>query len=200
MTSDKINPIELLDSRLENYLGNRLNWTELTPIQKCTIPVLKDKNDTLIISPTASGKTEAALIPIFDDIIRNNIQPMSVLYVSPLKALINDMYDRIEKWCEYFYLEITKWHGDVNHPRKNAFIKNPSDFLLITPESLEVILMNRSFQQKKNIFKNIKYVIVDEIHYFVESDRGTQLNSLINRIKNYTIGTFYHSRFISYGW
>lgn len=190
MTSDKISAIDLLDTRLKNYLGNRLNWKELTSIQEYTIPILKEKNDTLIISPTASGKTEAALIPIFDDIIVNNLEPMSVLYVSPLKALINDMNDRIERWCKHFYLEVTKWHGDVSTSKKKNFIQNPTDFLLITPESLEVIFMNRSFQQKTNIFKNLKYVIIDEIHYFVESDRGTQLNSIINRIKNYTTEPF----------
>ena len=74
MTSDNIIPIDILGPRLKNYLGNRLSWTELTSIQECTIPILKEKNDTLIISPTASGKTEAALIPIFDDIIVNNLR------------------------------------------------------------------------------------------------------------------------------
>lgn len=190
MTSEQISSIELLDSRISNYLGNRLGWTELTPIQESTIPILKEKNDTLIISPTASGKTEAVLLPIFDDIIRNNLKPMSVLYVSPLKALINDMHDRMERWCNHFYLEVTKWHGDVTGSRKTAFIKQPTDFLLITPESLEVIFMNRSFEQKQNIFKHLKYIIVDEIHYFVESDRGTQLNSLLNRLRSYTNESF----------
>ena len=177
--------LELLDDRLKGFLANRLRWKSLNSIQEEAIPVIKEKNDTLVISPTASGKTEAVLIPIFDDIIRNNLEPVSVIYVSPLKALINDMNDRIEKWCDYFNIEVTKWHGDVPRTKKSAFIKNPTDILLITPESLEVIFMNKSFHEKEKIFKNIKYIIVDEIHYFVESDRGTQLNSLLNRITKY---------------
>jgi ATP-dependent Lhr-like helicase len=178
-------PIELLNSRLVRFLGHRLKWNKLNTIQNNTIPALKEKNDTLVIAPTASGKTEAVLIPVFNDIIENNLAPVSVIYVSPLKALINDINGRIEYWCEYFNLTISKWHGDVSPSKKAAFIKNPTDFLLITPESLEVILMNKTYEEKRRIFQNVRYIIVDEIHYFVESDRGTQLNSLLNRISKY---------------
>ena len=176
---------ELLNPRLKGFLAHNLRWKSLNPIQEQAIPIIKDNNDTLVIAPTASGKTEAVLIPIFDDILTSRLEPLSVIYVSPLKALINDMNDRMEKWCESFNLEVTKWHGDVPGTRKKKFIENPSDILLITPESLEVIFMNKTSAEKKRIFKNLKYVIVDEIHYFVESDRGTQLNSLLNRMKKY---------------
>ncbi len=186
MTGESISSFELLDSRLRGYIGNRLRWKALTPIQNQSIPTIKEGKDTLIISPTASGKTEAVLLPIFDDLIRNRLEPVSVIYVSPLKALINDMHDRIDNWCQYFNLDVMKWHGDVAPSKKGAFLKNPTDFLLITPESLEVIFMNRTDEEKRIIFKNLRYIIVDEIHYFVESDRGTQLNSLLNRIENYT--------------
>lgn len=186
MTGNDTSSVELLNNRLKLFLANKLNWTQLNPIQDLSIPQIKEHNDTLVIAPTASGKTEAVLIPIFDDIITNNLKPLSVIYVSPLKALINDMNERIESWCDYFNLEVTKWHGDVIPSKKHAFLKNPSDFLLITPESLEVIFMNKSFEEKTRIFQNVKYIIVDEIHYFVESDRGTQLNSLLNRIRHFS--------------
>ena len=146
--------IELLDNRLKSFLANRLKWKSLNPIQEQAIPIINEKNDTLVISPTASGKTEAVLIPIFNDIISNNHEPLSVIYVSPLKALINDMNDRIEKWCDYFNLEVTKWHGDVPADKKNIkFIKKPTDFLFITPESLEVIFMNKTFEEKRKDFQ-----------------------------------------------
>ena len=80
-------------------------------------------NDTLILAPTASGKTEAALIPIFNDIISKGHDPLSVLYVSPLKALINDMHNRIEKWGNHFGLTATKWHGDVSKYQKDKFVQ-----------------------------------------------------------------------------
>lgn len=179
--------LRLLNKRLTYFLSNKLKWTNLNEIQNKAIPEIIEGNDTLVIAPTASGKTEAVLIPIFSQLLDNNPEPMSVLYVSPLKALINDMYDRIDLWGSYFNFTTTKWHGDVSKSVKNSFLKNPTDFLLITPESLEVIFMNKSESEKKNVFKNIKYIIVDEIHYFAESDRGIQLNSLLNRISEYTL-------------
>lgn len=177
----------LLNDRLTHFLSNKLKWTDLNEIQKKAIPEIIGSNDTLVIAPTASGKTEAVLIPIFSQLLDNNPEPMSVLYISPLKALINDMYDRIDLWGSYFNFTTTKWHGDVSKAAKNSFLNNPTDFLLITPESLEVIFMNKSKGEKEKIFKNIKYVIIDEIHYFAESDRGIQLNSLLNRISEYTL-------------
>lgn len=177
----------LLNKRLTYFLSKKLKWTKLNEIQNKAIPEIIEGNDTLVIAPTASGKTEAVLIPIFSQLLDNNPEPLSVLYVSPLKALINDMYDRIDLWGSYFNFTTTKWHGDISKSVKNSFLKNPTDFLLITPESLEVIFMNKSESEKANIFKNIKYVLVDEIHYFAESDRGIQLNSLLNRISDYTL-------------
>lgn len=177
---------ERINEKLLNFLSNNQGWSNLNNIQKKAIPTILDGNNTLILAPTASGKTEAALIPIFSNILDDNLSPVSVLYISPLKALINDMYNRISLWAGHFSLTATKWHGDVSPFFKKKFTKNPTDFLLITPESLEVILMNKTSGVKQRIFKNIKYIIIDEIHYFAASDRGVQLNSLLNRISKYT--------------
>lgn len=175
-----------LDGRIRNFITGRLKWVDLMPIQKNAIQTIKDGKDLLIISPTASGKTEAVFIPLFDNILKNNLDPLSILYVLPLKALINDIYGRMERWCEALNLTITRWHGDVNPSKKEKFIKEPTDILLITPESLESFLINKSTDAKQNIFKNLKYIVIDEIHYFAASDRGIQLNSLLNRLKRYT--------------
>ena len=174
-----------LNENLLHFLSNTLGWSRLNSIQEKAIPSVLSGKDTLILAPTASGKTEAALIPIFSEILNNRLQPTSVLYVSPLKALINDMHNRIEKWGNHFGLTATKWHGDVSKYQKDKFTKNPTDFLSTTPESLEVILMNRTSGEKERVFKNIKYILIDEIHYFAGSDRGIQLNSLLNRISKY---------------
>jgi len=174
-----------INGRLLYFLSNILGWRELNSIQKKAIPSVLNHENTLILAPTASGKTEAALIPIFSEILDNNLESCSVLYVSPLKALINDMHNRVEKWGNHFDLTVTKWHGDVTRDKKDKFTKNPTDFLLTTPESLEVILMNRSSGVKERVFKNIKFILIDEIHYFAASDRGVQLNSLLNRISQY---------------
>ena len=174
-----------LNKNLLHFLSNSLGWKDLNAIQKKAIPSVLSGRDTLILAPTASGKTEAALIPIFSEILNNRLPPVCVLYVSPLKALINDMHHRIEKWGNHFGLTTTKWHGDVDKYQKDKFTKNPTDFLATTPESLEVILMNRTSGEKERVFKNIKYILIDEIHYFAASDRGIQLNSILNRISKY---------------
>ena len=175
-----------INGRLLHFLSNRLGWKELNAIQMKAIPSVLNHENTLILAPTASGKTEAALIPIFSEILNNHLKPCSVLYISPLKALINDMHNRIEKWGNHFGLTATKWHGDVYKNRKDNFMKDPTDFLSTTPESLEVILMNRSTEEKERVFKNVKFILIDEIHYFAATDRGIQLNSILNRISKYT--------------
>ena len=176
----------LLNKLLLNFLSSHENWKIFNSIQEKAIPEILNKNDSLIIAPTASGKTEAALIPIFNDLISQKSTTVSVIYVAPLKALINDMELRIGRWCKEFNLTLMKWHGDVSYHQKQKFIKNPTDFLLITPESLEVIMINQDEDVKRELFKNIEYFIIDEIHYFADSDRGVQLNSLINRLSKYS--------------
>lgn len=177
---------ESLNPRLRHFLANRLGWRSLRDVQKSALEAIGRGEDTLIVAPTASGKTEAALIPVFNSILSEGLPPVSMLYVSPLKALINDMHSRLELWGNHFNLEVMKWHGDVPANRKRRFIENPSDILLITPESLEVMMINRSRAEKERILGNLRYIIVDEIHQFIEADRGVQLNSLMARLERYT--------------
>jgi len=177
---------EILNPRLSHFLVNRLGWNKLRDVQIAAIEPIMRGDDTLIIASTASGKTEAALIPIFNSMIGEGAEPVCLLYVSPLKALINDMHMRMDSWCSHFNLEAMKWHGDVSGSAKKKFIREPVEILLITPESLEVILVNRTDDEKRRIFRNLRYIIIDEIHYFIEADRGVQLNSLLSRIEGYT--------------
>jgi len=179
-------PYESLNPRLRHFLASRLRWRSLRDVQKSALEAIGRGEDTLIVAPTASGKTEAAMIPVFNSILTEGLPPVSLLYVSPLKALINDMHSRLEYWGNHFNLEVMKWHGDVPPNSKRRFIEDPTDILLITPESLEVIMVNRSRDERERIFRNLRYIIVDEIHYFIESDRGVQLNSLLARIERYT--------------
>lgn len=177
---------EILNPRLSHFLVNRLGWNKLRNVQRAALELIMGGDDTLIIASTASGKTEAALIPIFNSMIGEGAEPVCLLYVSPLKALINDMHMRMDSWCSHFNLEAMKWHGDVSGSAKKRFIRDPVEVLLITPESLEVILINRTHDEKRRIFRNLRYIIIDEIHYFIEADRGVQLNSLLSRIESYT--------------
>ncbi len=187
MTGNQIH-VEL-HPQLSYFLQNFLHWKDLNDLQKETFPIINKGNDCLIIAPTASGKTESALIPIYNNILEEQLPRTSTLYIAPLKALINDMYLRITYWNKHFGLTATKWHGDVKPAQKRNYISKPTDFLLITPESLEVIFINKTQSEKEKIFGNVKYIIIDEIHYFAESERGVQLNSLLSRISEYTQDT-----------
>ncbi len=121
-------------------------------------------------SRTASGKTEAAFLPILSKVDFNQ-SGVQVLYISPLIALINDQFNRIEELCEYLDVTVTKWHGEANKSLKDKIIKNPNGIILITPESLEAMFVNKPYNIKQ-LFSNLKYVVIDEIHSFLGTDRG----------------------------
>ena len=166
-----------------------MQWESFTPIQDKTIPVIMESQlDVIISSGTASGKTEAAFLPIISLIESEADTTLKVLYVSPLKALINNQFDRIEKLCEYTEIPIHRWHGDISQSQKKKFLKNPSGILQITPESIESLFINRT-EQVKHIFKNLDFIVIDEIHNWIQKEecsyalycpawKGTHSNAL----------------------
>ncbi|MGP7817404.1 DEAD/DEAH box helicase [Niallia sp. 01092] len=163
-----------------------MKWTNLTPIQDQTIPVIMNTNDDVIVSSgTASGKTEAAFLPILSLVEKEAEHHIKVMYISPLKALINNQFNRIEKLCEYCDIAIHRWHGDVDAHKKKKIIKSPSGILQITPESIESLFVNRT-NQIKQIFKQISFIVIDEIHSFIDTERGVHLRSLLSRMEQYT--------------
>ena len=118
------------------------NWTEIRPIQVAASKVILNTQDNLLLSSgTASGKTEAAFLPILTDIYEKPSKSVAVLYISPLKALINDQFIRIEDMLKETDIVVTKWHGDVSQSQKNTVTKNPKGIIQTTPESLEAMLM-----------------------------------------------------------
>ena len=175
---------DLLHPKIQKAIWN-LGWSEFRPIQDDAVSsLLTNKSDMLICAPTASGKTEAAFLPVISDIIDKNPEKLvKVLYISPLKALINDQFKRVEQLCEKIDFPITKWHGDANSSAKAKLLKKPGGILLITPESLEALFLNR-FDKLVMMFRELDYIIIDEIHYFIENPRGTHLRSLLARLEN----------------
>lgn len=159
------------------------NWSELRDIQEKAIgPILAADRDVIIAASTAAGKTEAAFLPACTKICSNRISGVGILYLSPLKALINDQYRRLQSLAELVDISITPWHGDVGLSRKQKLRKDPNGILLITPESLESLLLNRSAWCAEAM-ANLGYVIVDEFHAFVGTERGCQLQSLLHRLE-----------------
>jgi len=177
--TSRSNSFELLHPVIKKWVWQQ-KWCSLREVQERAIPYLINPNNDLIISAsTAGGKTEAAFLPIISYILDN---PKSlVLYVSPLKALINDQYTRLSGICDPLEIQVIPWHGDISQGKKQGLWKDPTGIVIITPESLEALFVNKgSFIP--SIFKNLKYIVIDEMHAFIGTERGKQLQSLMHRI------------------
>lgn len=168
-----------LHEGVREVLAHRLGWNELRAVQEEAYCAVNAGNDVLVIAPTAGGKTEAALIPVVDGILKGGFLGVSAIYLAPLKALINDQEDRFSAFCLPNGLEILKWHGDVPKGDRAWKDDEPPHILMITPESLEVLLMERELSAG---LSNLHYIIIDELHAFVESDRGVQMRVLLDRL------------------
>lgn len=151
--------------------------------QEWAVPVLVNANqDVIIAAATAAGKTEAAFLPILTNLLNHDDPPGAVLYISPLKALINDQWDRLSRLCEQLEIPVVAWHGDISSSKKHRFLKSSEGVLLITPESLEALFVNRG-SSLGGVFQNLRYIVVDELHAFIGSERGKQLQSLMHRVE-----------------
>ena len=179
------NSFELLHEVVQKWIWKQ-GWTSLKDIQENSIPVVMERNSDVIISAsTAGGKTEAAFLPILSKILSDHKPGYDVLYISPLKALINDQYRRLSDMTEGTDIKVTPWHGDIDASRKAKSLKNPSGIVIITPESLESFLVNRT-ELVKSAFGNLSYIVIDELHAFIGNERGKQLQSLMARIESIT--------------
>lgn len=170
---------------IQNGIISKLGWKELTPVQEATIPKIIMGKNAVILAPTAGGKTEAAFLPVLNQIFEEKITGTSIIYVSPIKALLNNQEERLKVLSSFVYSNVFKWHGDVEANEKIKSLKNPPSILMITPESLEVILMSKK-TDKSEFLKNIRFLIVDEVHSFADTGRGTQLMALIERIQKFS--------------
>ncbi len=179
---------DLLSEPIRRYIRDK-RWEELRPIQNAAIQkILSSDQHYILASRTASGKTEAAFLPILSKVNFYDTG-VQVLYISPLIALINDQFVRIEELCKYLEVTITKWHGEASRSSKEKLLKNPEGIVLITPESIEAMFVNKPYHVKQ-LFSNLKYVVIDEIHSFIGTDRGIQLQSLLYRLKYITNHSF----------
>lgn len=180
-----MNTFSLLNKPVQEAIWE-MGWKTFRPIQDQSIEIIINTDKDLIISaPTASGKTEAAFLPLISRYFDDLSSSMGIIYISPLKALINDQFIRITALCEKTNIHITKWHGDANTSEKKKLLKNPKGILMITPESIEALLIRKEVEARK-LFENIKCVVIDEIHSFVGTERGLHLYSLLNRIQHST--------------
>jgi ATP-dependent Lhr-like helicase len=179
---------DLLSEPIRKFIRDK-GWEQLRPIQTAAIAKILASDDNFILaSRTASGKTEAAFLPILSKVNFNDLG-VQVLYISPLIALINDQFYRIEELCKNLDVTVTKWHGEANKTLKERLIKQPNGIVLITPESLEAMFVNKPYNVKQ-LFSNLKYVVIDEIHSFIGTDRGIQLKSILSRLQKVNSKSF----------
>jgi ATP-dependent helicase Lhr and Lhr-like helicase len=171
----------LLDERIQRFIWAE-GWEELRDAQEAAIPlILPGDKDVIIAAATAAGKTEAAFLPALTHVLANGEEGL-IVYVSPLKALINDQFGRLDRLCEQLEIKVWPWHGDISAHVKARFLKKPEGVLLITPESLEAMLCNRG-SSVTAVFRQATFIVVDELHAFIGSERGKQLQSLLHRIE-----------------
>lgn len=171
----------LLDERVQRFIWAE-GWEELRDAQEAAIPlIVKADQDVIIAAATAAGKTEAAFFPALTRLLQQTSDGL-VVYISPLKALINDQFGRLDQLCENLEIPVWPWHGDISATSKTKFLAKRRGVLLITPESLEALLCNRG-SSVAAIFQNATYFVVDELHAFIGSERGKQLQSLMHRIE-----------------
>ncbi len=168
-----------LHESLQEVLAHRLGWSELREVQLRAFREIHAGKDVMVIAPTAGGKTEAALIPVLNRILKEGSPGIACIYLSPLKALINDQEERFRSFCVPTGLEVRMWHGDIPRGDRAWDDGEPPHVLMITPESLEVLMGERV--QSRDLAQT-RCVIVDELHAFVESERGVHLRVLLDRL------------------
>lgn len=160
----------------------RSGWQSLRAVQNAAgDAIFNTDQNVLLTASTASGKTEAAFFPILTLLDEEPSRTVGVLYIAPLKALINDQFGRLNQLCEEEGIPVTRWHGDANQSAKRKLLKKPSGILQITPESLESLLINKHMEIP-SLFGDLQFIVIDEIHSLLRADRGLQTFCLIERL------------------
>lgn len=172
---------ERLTPALQYQIVNTLGFGSLRPVQHLTIEAVLGGKNCVVLAPTAGGKTEAAFFPLLSRIHSESWRPVSVLYLSPIKALLNNQQARVERYASLLSRRAFKWHGDTVPSKRKAFIQNPADILLTTPESLEAMMMSARVPARA-LFEGLQAVIIDEVHAFADDDRGAHLSAVLERL------------------
>lgn len=179
-----MNEFEQLHPSLQYHVVNTLGWSSMRPTQLAAIAPIHAGSHCLLLAPTAGGKTEAAVIPILSKMLTEAWAGTSVLYICPIKALLNNLEHRLSNYATLVGRRVEVWHGDISQSRKNRALKEAPDILLTTPESIEAMLISVRVNRPA-WFGNLRAVIVDELHAFAADDRGWHMRSVLNRLDQY---------------
>ncbi|WP_030506730.1 DEAD/DEAH box helicase [Microbispora rosea] len=173
--------MDALHPSLVHHIVNTLGWRSLRPLQAAAVRPVLDGADCLLLAPTAGGKTEAAVFPVLSALAWTGSPGLRVIYVCPLKALLNNLLPRLREYASWLGLSVALWHGDVGAGQRAAILREPPDLLLTTPESLEAMLVSTKVGHAA-LFRELRTVIVDEVHAFAGDDRGWHLLSVLERL------------------
>jgi ATP-dependent Lhr-like helicase len=166
---------------IQHHIVNSLQWTGLRPLQEQAVDPLLEGRHVLLVAPTAGGKTEAAVLPALSRMLSEHWTGLSVLYLCPLRALLNNLEPRLAQYLGYVGRRVAVWHGDVGPTARRKIQADPPDLLLTTPESLEVMLISPRVEHRP-LFADARIVIVDELHAFASDDRGWHLLAVLERL------------------
>lgn len=167
--------------RLQQAIVARLGWSSLRPVQEEAGEALLSGHNAVILAPTAGGKTEASMFPTLSQLVEENPDGVGAIYIAPIKALLNNQADRLGLYTEMVGLRRFVWHGDTGDSARRQFLKEPTELLMTTPESLEVMLVSQRVNEKK-LFAQLRTVVIDEVHALAGSDRGAHLMSVLERL------------------
>ena len=170
---------DFFSDKIKNFIDS-LKFDSFTEAQEMLIPAISKGSNALLISPTGSGKTEAAIFPIFDYILRNDPQPICALFITPLRALNRDMLSRLKKYGEQIGVRIQVRHSDISDRERREIRDKPAPVLISTPESIQILLNSKKIE---SYLTNVKFVVVDELHELAQNERGTQLTIALERLE-----------------
>ncbi|CCF62562.1 DEAD/DEAH box helicase [Nocardia cyriacigeorgica] len=176
------NPWDRLDPVVVHHIVNTLGWPGLRPLQQAAITPLIDGEDAVLLAPTAGGKTEAACFPLLSAMAQNQWTGTSILYLCPLKALLNNLVTRIDAYAQWLGRSAALWHGDISNSKRDRIRREHPDILLTTPESLEAMLIGTKTDHNA-FLSSIRAVVVDEVHAFAGDDRGWHLLAVLERLQ-----------------
>jgi len=174
-------PFERLHPAVQHQVVNTLGWRGLRPHQEAAIPPILAGEHVLVQAPTAGGKTESAVLPLLSRMLEERWARPSVLYLCPIKALLNNLETRLSMLAGMVGRTVGVWHGDVGQSARRRMLRDRPDILLATPESVEVMLVSRRVDHR-SFFAGLRAVVVDEVHAFAGDDRGWHLLALLERV------------------
>ncbi|MFJ9557837.1 DEAD/DEAH box helicase [Nocardiopsis sp. NPDC101807] len=178
-------PLDRLDPVVLHHIVNTLGWPDLRPMQRAAIDPLMDGDDAVLLAPTAGGKTEAACFPLLSAMRKQGWNGLSVLYLCPLKALLNNLVTRVDTYAGWLGGRAQLWHGDTRQSQRRRMRTDPPQILLTTPESLESMLLGTTTDHEQ-LLGGIRAVVVDEVHAFAGDDRGWHLLAVLERLERLT--------------